>query len=298
MRILITGGTGLIGYHLMPFLLDEHNVTVLTRNVAMAERILSHQVSLTSSLTDLQNLDKYDAVINLAGEPIVAKRWSRKQKQMIEASRCNITEQLVALMKAGDNPPKVFISGSAIGWYGRQGDAEIDETFDCPHEEFSHALCQRWETLALAAQSPKTRVCVLRTGIVLTRRGGALTKMLPAFRLGLGGPIGGGKQYMSWIHIDDMTQAILFLLGTPGAQGIYNFTAPQPVTNAVFAKALANQLNKPCLLSTPGFILRLAMGEMADLLLYGQKVIPARLLAQGYEFQHPTLTDAMTSLGL
>lgn len=298
MRILITGGTGLIGYHLIPLLHEDHDITVLTRNVAMAERIISHDVDLTSSMAQWENLDQFDAVINLAGEPIVAKRWSARQKRVIEESRWGITEQLVALCQAGEDPPAIFISGSAIGWYGRQGDEVLDETFDKPFDEFSHQLCKRWEALAMGAESQRTRVCLLRTGIVLTKRGGALGKMLPPFQLGLGGPIGNGKQYMSWIHIDDMIGGIKFLLNTPESQGVYNFTAPEPATNEAFSRALAAALNKPCFLRTPGFVMKLAMGEMADLLLYGQKVVPARLQAQGYEFQHPALADALASLKL
>ena len=177
MKILITGGSGLIGSSLIS-MLRPCDVSVYTRNVAMAELILGHKVQFLSSLTHLSNLDDYDVVINLAGEPIVNKKWTDKQKHKIEHSRWSITENIVTLINAGENPPKLLISGSAIGFYGRQEDNIIDEKFSSAHDEFSHRLCERWEFLAKEAESDKTRVCILRTGVVITKRGGALQKML------------------------------------------------------------------------------------------------------------------------
>lgn len=298
MQILVTGGTGLIGSHLVPMLHAYARVVVFTRNVASAEMTLTHHVQFVSSLDVFENLDLFDAVINLAGEPIVNKRWTKKQKQIIEASRWGTTEKLVELMKAGKSPPSVFISSSAIGYYGRQGEQEIDESFDQPFDEYSHTLCKKWEDIALQASSDETRVCILRTGIVLSRKGGALEKMLPMFRLGLGGPIGTGEQYMSWIHIDDLLNAIMHLLIHPSCEGIYNFTAPEPVTNKTFSKALANQIERPCFMRTPAFALTMMMGEMADLLLYGQRVVPKRLLDSGFQFAYPNINDAMHHLNL
>ena len=184
MQILVTGGTGLIGSHLVPMLNEHARVVVYTRNVASAEMILTHHVQFVSRLDAFPNLDQFDAVINLAGEPIVKKRWSEKQKHIIQHSRWDTTEKLVELIKKGDSPPSVFISGSAIGYYGRQDDQPIDEAFDAPFDEFSHQLCKKWEDIALQAANDETRVCILRTGIVLARKGGALEKMLPLFRLG------------------------------------------------------------------------------------------------------------------
>ena len=295
MKILITGGSGLIGSSLIS-ILRPCDVSVYTRNVAMAEQILGHKVQFLSSLTHLSNLDDYDVVINLAGEPIVNKKWTDKQKHKIEHSRWSITEDIVTLINAGENPPKLLISGSAIGFYGRQEDNIIDEKFSSAHDEFSHRLCERWEFLAKEAESDKTRVCILRTGVVITKRGGALQKMLLPFKLGLGGPIGDGSQYMSWIHLEDMLQGIAHLIANESCQGVYNFTAPNPVTNAEFSRELAASLSRPCVFKVPEFVLRLMMGEMADLVIYGQRVIPSRLEESGYKFIYPTISQALDCL--
>lgn len=296
MRILITGGTGLIGSHLVPALAAKHHIVVLTRNVSIAERELGHKIEMHSSLDPFTDLNDIDAVINLAGEPIVEKRWSNAQKSVIERSRWDTTAQLVALISKSTNPPSVLLSGSAIGYYGRQGASPIDEYSDTYHDEFSHQLCQKWESIALSAASDKTRVCLLRTGIVLAKNGGALSKMLLPFSLGLGGPIASGNQYMSWIHINDMVAGITLLLENPDCQGIYNFTAPEPATNSEFSQALANALGRPCLLKTPAFVLKLIMGEMSDLIIHGQNVIPTRLQEAGFVFDYAELKTALHSL--
>ena len=295
MKILITGGSGLIGSNLIP-ILRPCDVAVYTRNVAMAEQILGHKIHFLSTLEHLSNLDDFDVVINLAGEPIVAKKWTDEQKHKIEQSRWSITEDIVALINAGENPPKLLISGSAIGFYGSQQDQIIDEDFSSPNDEFSHQLCERWEHLAKQAQSDKTRVCILRTGVVITKRGGALQKMLLPFKLGLGGPIGNGKQYMSWIHIEDMLQGIAHLIANESCEGVYNFTAPNPVTNEEFSRQLASSLSRPCLFKVPEFVLRMMMGEMADLIIYGQRVVPKRLQESGYKFIYPEISQAFNSL--
>ena len=295
MKILITGGSGLIGSNLIP-ILRPCDVAVYTRNVAMAEQILGYRVHFLSSLSHLDNLDEYDVVINLAGEPIVAKKWTLEQKRKIEQSRWLITEEIVRLINAGDNPPELLISGSAIGFYGRQQDQIIDEDFSSPHDEFSHQLCERWEFLAKQAQSDKTRVCILRTGVVITKRGGALQKMLLPFKLGLGGPIGDGNQFMSWIHLEDMLRGIAHLIANKSCEGLYNFTAPNPVTNEVFSQELASALSRPCLFRVPEFVLRVMMGEMADLVIHGQKVVPKRLQESGYKFIYPEISQAFNCL--
>jgi uncharacterized protein (TIGR01777 family) len=295
MKILITGGSGLIGSSLIP-ILRSCDVSVYTRNVSMAEQILGHKIHFLSTLTHLSNLDDYDVVINLAGEPIADKKWTDEQKRKIEHSRWSITEDIVTLINAGENPPKLLISGSAIGFYGRQKDQIIDENFSSPHDEFSHQLCKRWESLAQKAQSDKTRVCILRTGVVITKRGGALQKMLMPFKLGLGGPIGDGSQYMSWIHLEDMLQGIAHLIANESCEGVYNFTAPNPVTNAEFSHELAASLSRPCIFKVPKFVLRMMMGEMADLVLYGQRVVPKRLEESGYQFIYPKISQAFDCL--
>lgn len=296
MNFLITGGSGLIGTHLIAQLSDKHAITVLTRNPESAAKKLSKSPNYITSLNQLATLDDYDAVINLAGEPIINKRWSTKQKANIEKSRWGTTAKLGELFAASKNPPALLISGSAIGFYGRQDKQKIDESFDNPNQEYSHALCAMWEKLALEIANDKTRVCVLRTGIVLSSKGGALDKMTLPFKMGLGGPIGSGDHYMSWIHIDDMVGGILHLIDNANCTGIYNFTAPNPVTNKEFSKALANALNRPCLLTTPKIALKLVMGEMADLLIYGQRVVPKKLLNSGFLFVFPTIEDAFSDL--
>ena len=296
MNILITGGTGLIGRHFINAHHDEHRFTVLTRNKVSAQRRLTPSCQFIESLDQLKNLNAFDAVINLAGEPIVDKRWTEKQKTIITNSRLDITNRLVELFEQSEEAPEVFISGSAIGFYGRQDDTVINEQFTDVHAEFSHDLCAKWEASAQRASTATTRVCILRTGIVLSEDGGALDKMLLPFKLGAGGPIASGKQYMSWIHISDMISAINHLLVRPISQGIYNFTAPNPETNAAFAKKLGQALNRPTILPMPEFALRMLMGEAADLLVYGQRVVPDELVSENFEFLYPTLEDAFTHL--
>lgn len=295
MHILLTGGTGLIGSALVKHWLNQHKLVVLTRDPNRAKQQLGPEVSTVQSVQQV-DFNQIDAVINLAGEPIVGKRWSNKQKQVLCESRWAITKQLVAAIKAASSPPSVLISGSAIGIYGRQQQQFIDEDYQPFHAEFSSELCQRWEQLALEAQSAKTRVCLLRTGIVLANEGGALKKMLLPFKLGLGGRIGNGEQYMSWLHLHDMLRLIDFLLQHPTLTGAFNATAPNPVTNTEFSRQLAGVLHRPAVLPMPAFVLKLMLGEMADLLLTGQRVIPAKLQQAGFTFNYPQLGDALEAL--
>lgn len=294
MNILITGASGFIGSQLVNLLAGEHQLTILSRHPANTRQSLGASHQYLTNLNDIDDLNHFDAVVNLAGEPIVAKRWSKRQKQVICTSRWNITARLSQLIKQSTNPPKVMVSGSAIGFYGRQGEHPLDETSQ-PHIEFSHEICSTWEQLAQDAASDKTRVCIIRIGIVLGQ-GGALAKMLPPFKLGLGGPIGHGRQGMSWIHIDDVIALIDFLLNQENCQGIFNATAPHPVSNGEFAKTLGKVLNRPALLTTPPLALRLAMGEMSELLTEGQFVIPKRALAAGFTFKYSELEAALTSI--
>lgn len=298
MKILVTGGTGFIGAALIHQLRD-HDITVLSRDPAKASLSLGEQVKAITSLDQLDNLNDYDVVINLAGEPIINKRWTARQKDTICRSRWGITQQLVDKIKASEQPPHTFISGSAVGIYGNQHDNVIDEDFAIEHvsrHDFAHHVCQRWEHIASDAASEATRVCLLRTGIVLGRHGGALAKMLLPYQFGLGGPIGSGKQYTPWIHLDDMVNAIIFLLNTPSAHGAFNMTAPEPVTNKAFSQALAHALHRPHFLFTPAFALKLALGEAASLLLEGQNAIPAKLEAAGYTFQHRDIHEALQDI--
>jgi uncharacterized protein (TIGR01777 family) len=190
----------------------------------------------------------------------------------------------------------LLLNASAIGWYGRQDDAPLDETCQSPHDEFTHRLCQQWEQLAQQARSAQTRVCILRIGLVLGMEGGALPRMLPPYRLGLGGPMGSGTQMMSWIHVQDLVRAMLFLIEHGECDGIFNGTAPQPVSNRRFSETLAATLHRPHLFFVPAPLLRLLMGEAADLLLTGQHVLPARLQQAGFHFSFSALPGALDNL--
>ena len=292
--ILITGGTGLIGRTLVKSLHKQYAITVVTRDPNRATRLLGEHVKCITA-EELRSVDQFDAVVNLAGEPIADKRWTDAQKARICQSRWKITQQLVDLINNSSNPPAVFVSGSAIGVYGRQGDTVITEEFTDFHDEFSREVCQKWEDIALEAN---TRVCILRTGVVLSDEGGALAKMLMPFRLGLGGPIGSGKQFMAWIHLDDMVNGIQFLLENDETKGVYNFTAPNPNTNHFFSLALAKRLERPCIFRVPAFVLKTLMGESSDLVLFGQKVVPQKLIDNGFKFAFPTLKTALADLDL
>ncbi|WP_395344246.1 TIGR01777 family oxidoreductase [Ningiella sp. W23] len=292
--MLLTGGTGLIGRHLIKKLKDQYDITVVTRDPSRALRLLGNDIKAIA-MDDIDSLDSYDAIVNLAGEPIADKRWSDAQKERICQSRWQITERLVAMINQAQDKPDVFISGSAIGYYGRQDDTPITEDFKDFHEEFSRTVCAKWEDIANTAS---IRTCVLRTGVVLSDDGGALSKMLMPFRLGLGGPIGDGKQFMSWIHIDDMVRGIQFLLENDQCSGPFNFTSPKPASNAFFAHKLCQRLDRPCIFTTPTFAVKALMGESSELVIYGQKVIPMRLENAGFNFSFPVLADALAALDL
>lgn len=296
MNYLITGGTGLIGSKLIAELQKDNsnNIRVYTRDSEKAASIMSG-VDFTTTLTP-KVIEESDIVINLAGEPIADKRWTLNQKDRICQSRWVITEQLVNLINNATNPPSVFISGSAIGVYGRQGSTPIDEEFKAYHSEFSNTVCERWEAIAETVNTEHTRLALLRTGIVLDKSAGALAKMIPPFKLGLGGKISSGEQMMSWIHVDDMVNAIMHTINHEQLVGAINMTAPTPVTNDEFSKVLAKTLSRPSVLTTPTFMLRLLFGEMADLLIYGQAVIPAKLLSSGFTFKYNQLDSALNNL--
>lgn len=295
MKILITGATGLIGRALIAQWQDQHQLHILSRNAAKARQILAIDASYYQSVDDI-DVNQLDAVVNLAGEPIADKRWTESQKQKICQSRWQLTEALAQKIQHCTTPPKVLISGSAIGFYGRQGSQVVTEEHSSFYPEFSHDICARWENLAQRAASAHTRVCLLRTGIVLSSKGGALSKMLPLFKLGLGGPIGDGQHMMSWIHLDDMVRLIDFLLHRDDLSGPFNATAPRPVSNKQFSQLLAERFGKKAPFTVPAFMLRLAFGEMSDLLLFGQNVQPKRLLDSGFQFHYPQLKEALNAL--
>ena len=297
MHILLTGGTGLIGRQLAYRLMVDHDITVLTRDAARARAMLSPSIDLIEDLSTWQPATRVDAVINLAGEPIADKRWTTAQKQRICASRWNKTQQLVDWIRAQPIPPHTLLSGSAIGYYGRQPqDVVVTEEQHRVTPEFTHEVCAKWEGIAMSVSSASTRVCVLRTGVVLSTQGGALVKMALPFKLGVGGQVGSGEQMLSWIHIEDMVEAMVFLLEHAHCKGIYNLTAPTPVSNADFSQTLASVLHRPNLFRVPIMALKLLMGEASDLVTTGQSVLPKRLQEAGYRFRYPQLEGALRDL--
>ncbi len=299
MQILLTGGTGFIGSELVKQL-SIHQIVLLTRNITAAKSKLQHadlgNITYIDSLDDYNNFNDIDAVINLAGEPIAGKRWSHKQKKAICNSRWSITEKLVELIHASTNPPATFISGSAVGYYGDQQGHSFDESLSAYHEGFTHHVCSTWESIAKQAKSESTRVCIVRTGLVLGIKGGALPLMLPAFKFGAGSRLGNGKQYMPWIHILDMVKGLLFLLDTPHASGYFNFSAPHPIANAEFSKCLASTIHRPLLLATPKWFFNLVMGESSCLLFDSIRAKPKRLTELGFNFTYSRLEPAMKAL--
>ncbi len=296
MNILISGGTGFIGRELCRNLeLEHHDLWVLSRDPSKVPDCCGQRVTGIGSLDEFPADVRVDAVINLAGEPIADKRWTPEQKKELVDSRVNTTRALVDFMRRQDTPPKVLVSGSAVGFYGDTGAREVTEDSP-PTNEFTHKLCRAWEEAALQAEPLGVRVALLRTGLVLGRDGGPLKKMLPAFRMGLGGRISKGDQWMSWIHRGDLLRIIQYLLTDDRLEGPYNATAPRAVMNAQFSKTLGKVLRRPALFPVPAPVLRLGFGEMAHILLTGQKVLPKRLLDSGFEFRFPELEPALQNV--
>ena len=290
MRVLITGGTGFIGQALCPRLAAAgHDVVVLSRQSQPAL-----PAGATRSVTRLGELDagEFDAVINLAGAPIGDARWTAARKQLLLDSRTQTTVRLVEWMGKSARRPKALLSASAVGYYGEQGDRPITEDTP-PTRGFTHELCAAWEREAEKAVALGLRVCLMRIGVVLDRGGGALAKMLPAFRLGAGGRLGSGEHYFPWIHRDDMVAIVQWLLENPQASGAYNAGAPNPVTNAEFTLALGEALGRPTVLPMPAAALRLLFGEMSELLLVSDRMLPQRLLNEGFEFRYPDIAAAL-----
>lgn len=296
MRILITGGTGLIGRQLCAVLLTQgHELTVLSRHPETVAAKCGSAVKAMKSLDEWTSDRVFDAVINLAGEPIVDAYWSAKRKQVLLDSRVALTKKLVQCIALAQQKPTVLLSGSAVGYYGNGGEKVLDEAMAAGHD-FPSELCASWENAACAAEHSGVRVCLLRTGLVLSKKGGLLGRMLLPFKLALGARLGDGKQWMSWVHIDDYVAMVLRLLNDASLNGAFNMTAPVPVTNAEFTQTLAQTLHRPALFVAPSFALKLAMGERACLLLEGQQVIPKRLESSGFQFAHPRLDGALQDL--
>jgi len=294
MNLLITGGTGFIGSALCSRLLkNKHNITLLSR---YPEKIKPSFKAITE-IEQLKDDAIFDIVINLAGEPIANKRWNNRQKQRILSSRIATTQKLIEFLTKVENKPKLLINGSAIGYYGiSKTNNSIDET-SVGDDSFSSQLCQQWEAVALQAEALGIRTCLLRTGIVLGKGGGALSKMLLPFKFGFGGRIGHGKQWMSWIHIDDLLGIIMYCIEHNNLSGAINGTSPYPVTNQVFTKVLGEVLKRPTIVPMPGVFVKLIMGQMGEeLLLAGKKILPVKILDAGYIFQYEKLEDALKNV--
>jgi uncharacterized protein (TIGR01777 family) len=298
MKVVISGGTGLIGTAIARSLRERAEIIVLSRRPDSVEtgRAVRWDPSAAGAWT--AEIADADVVINLAGAGIADKRWTEKRKRELWNSRIDSTRSLVdALGKRSSGGRPVLVSASAIGYYGARGDEELDEA-STPGEGFLTDLSIAWEAEALRA-SEVARVVLPRIGIVLSRDGGALAAMLPIFRLGLGGRLGDGAQWMSWIHIDDVVGMIETAIADDRWEGAFNAVAPSPATNAEFTKALGRALRRPTVLPAPGFAVRAALGRMAEaLLLSGQRVLPTRADELGYEFRYRSLDDALATLGL
>lgn len=298
MKILITGGSGFLGSALSQAL-----IRLGIGGQAVELFWVSHSQAKTTEkqiqVIDYSQLKQFsqpiDVIINLAGAGIADKPWTVKRKHELIQSRLQPTQAILEFIQNSEIKPKLLLSGSAIGWYGNQGDTPLDETSSY-HTEFAHELCQQWEQLA---QTAPIKTLILRTGVVLDPTGqGMLQRLLPVFRLGLGGRLGNGQQIMSWISLEDWIRAVLFLIerhliSSNFSSEIYNLTAPTPVTNAEFTQQLGQYLNRPTLLPLPEMLLKIMFGEMATLLIDGQKVLPKHLLDDGFQFQHRTLLQLL-----
>jgi len=293
MHVVVTGGTGFIGSALAAALVARGDrVTILTRR-AIADQ---GPVSYVQSLEAIDPATHVDAVVNLAGESLAARRWTPSFKRQLRDSRLGITEAVVAMVARQQQRPAAVLSASAIGYYGPQGDAPLTEQAS-PRASFSHELCRDWEAAAAAAAMDGTRVVCLRLGVVLAGRGGSFAQLRAPFRIGVAAWMGAGQQWLSWVHRDDVVSAMLFLLDDPSQHGAFNVTAPEPVTSRGFATAMASQQRVWLRVGVPAPLLRLGLGEMADaLLLTGQRVIPARLQDAGFRFRYPDLAAALPAL--
>jgi uncharacterized protein (TIGR01777 family) len=295
-RVLITGATGFIGCRLTEALAAAgHDVIVLTRDPLKAAA-LRPPFRLVTSLDQIDSATAIDAIVNLAGEPIANGLWTRRKRRRILGSRLRITRQVVRLIARLERRPAVLVSGSAIGWYGLWQDEELTE-FDGGKRCFSHRVCEAWERATKRAERLGTRVVRLRIGLVLGTEGGMLGRLLLPFEFGLGGPIGSGRQWMSWIERDDLIRLIAHAIATPRLTGPVNATAPTPVTNAEFAAELARALHRPALLRLPAWMLRVVAGDLAkELLIGGQRVIPDKADVSGFVFRHVTLASALAAM--
>jgi uncharacterized protein (TIGR01777 family) len=298
MKVIVAGGTGFLGRPLTQLLAARGDeVVVLSRRTDAPGGVRTVAWEPDGSTGPwAAEIDGAQAVVNLAGESIAGHRWSAAHKQRILDSRIRATRSLVAAMTRALQPPAVFVSGSAVGYYGARGDEIVTED-TAPGPDFLARVCVQWEAEAMRAAGPRTRVVRIRTGLVLERDDGALPQMLPPFKFGVGGPVGSGRQYWPWIHRVDWIELVRWTLDTGTVTGPLNATAPQPVTNAEFARALGRAMHRPALVPAPAFALRLLLGEMADpLLLTGRRVVPAKAQLLGFTFKYPDLDAALAAL--
>jgi len=301
MRVAVTGATGTIGSAVVRALLDRGDgVVALTRDPDRAVQRLGSEVDARrwaepkSEPPPADALAGCEGVINLLGEPI-DQRWNEAAKREIRDSRVLGTRNLVEGLRSADPRPRVLVSQSASGWYGPRGDEPVDETETVAGGDFLAQVVVAWEREARRAEELGVRVATTRTGVVLAQGGGALARMLPPFRMGVGGPVAGGRQYVPWVHVDDVAGAMLFALDADGSSGPLNVAAPEPVTNRELSKALGRVLHRPAVMPVPGFALGLLYGEMATVVTEGVRMVPRRLQELGYAWKRPDLEDALTA---
>jgi uncharacterized protein len=301
MKIAITGASGFIGSLLADHLWNQrHHLLLLSRNPPRETDVTKQEWVAWNPSTKgdwEQALDGVDGIFNLAGEPIAVKRWTDAQKERINSSRVQSTRALVNAIAIAKDKPKFLINASAVGYYGARGDETITEDTG-PGNDYLSRVCVAWEEEARKAEAYGVRVVLVRTGIVLDKGKGALAKMVPPFKFFAGGPLGSGNQWMPWIHIEDEIRLLLFLMGNQTARGPFNATAPNPVTMEEFGRTLGEILNRPSWATVPNGVLTLLLGEMAEMLLNGQRAVPQAALKLGYEFKYPTLLPALQSLKL
>jgi uncharacterized protein (TIGR01777 family) len=292
-QVLITGGTGFIGTALSERLLRlGARVSVLTRDRARARDHFAGRVSVLESLDEIDGSAAPAVIVNLAGKNLGAQRWNADVRHQLIASRVETTQRVVDYIARAAHRPQLLISGSAVGFYGARGDERLTEE-SAAGDEYQANLCQRWEHTARKAEQYGVRVCLSRTGIVLGRGGGALAGLVPMFRLGLGAVAGSGRQWISWIHLHDLLELFLHCMRDRSLSGPFNNTAPTPVTNRGFSRAIGRALHRPVLLRAPGWAMRLRYGGLAHLYLTGQYVVPARHLQAGFEYRYPDIDSAL-----